>query len=88
MVYYSSMIERQIDIKLIRTALRRSRIVALLGPRQCGKTTLARQFVAPDSVNYFKFLAILMFLRILSHELMIVVVEIPKSAAVLNISVL
>jgi len=27
--------------------------VALLGPRQCGKTTLARQFVAAESVNYF-----------------------------------
>ncbi|KAF0109242.1 MAG: ATPase AAA [Anaerolineaceae bacterium] len=28
-------------------------MVALIGPRQCGKTTLARQFVPPDSVNYF-----------------------------------
>ena len=28
-------------------------MVALLGPRQCGKTTLARQFVPVDSVNYF-----------------------------------
>ncbi len=27
----------------VRTALRRSPVVALLGPRQCGKTTLARQ---------------------------------------------
>jgi len=25
----------------------------LAGPRQCGKTTLARQFLDPDSVNYF-----------------------------------
>ncbi|MCW1969784.1 MAG: ATP-binding protein [Anaerolineae bacterium] len=30
-----------------------SRAVVLIGPRQCGKTTLARQFVAPDSANYF-----------------------------------
>jgi hypothetical protein len=37
----------------IETALRRSRVTALLGPRQCGKTTLALEFVAPDSVNYF-----------------------------------
>ena len=37
----------------IRKALRRSRIVALLGPRQTGKTTLARQFLSPDSDNYF-----------------------------------
>jgi len=29
----------------IRTAVKRSRIVSLLGPRQCGKTTLARRFV-------------------------------------------
>lgn len=46
-------IQREIDAGLIRTALKRSRVVALLGPRQCGKTTLARQFVRPDSLNYF-----------------------------------
>jgi predicted AAA+ superfamily ATPase len=28
-------------------------VVALLGPRQCGKTTLARQFVPVNSRNYF-----------------------------------
>ncbi len=28
-------------------------MVALVGPRQCGKTTLARQFVDPTSINYF-----------------------------------
>jgi hypothetical protein len=37
----------------IEVALTRSRAVALLGPRQCGKTTLARQFVPVDSANYF-----------------------------------
>ena len=37
----------------IARALRRSRVVALLGPRQCGKTTLARQIVEPGSLNYF-----------------------------------
>ncbi len=47
------MIERKLDSALVRNALRRSPVVALLGPRQCGKTTLARQFVAPDSLNYF-----------------------------------
>jgi predicted AAA+ superfamily ATPase len=47
------MIDRRTDLQLIRAALRRSRVVALLGPRQCGKTTLARQFVPIDSVNYF-----------------------------------
>ena len=47
------MIYRNTDIALIRAALRRSRVVALLGPRQCGKTTLARQFVTSNSLNYF-----------------------------------
>jgi predicted AAA+ superfamily ATPase len=37
----------------ISQALRRSRAVALLGPRQCGKTTMAREFVAPSASNYF-----------------------------------
>jgi predicted AAA+ superfamily ATPase len=46
-------IERKADIAIVRAALKRSRVVALLGPRQCGKTTLARQFVASDSLNYF-----------------------------------
>jgi hypothetical protein len=47
------MIERTETLEQIRTALRRSRVVALLGPRQCGKTTLARRFVPPESGNYF-----------------------------------
>ncbi|MCX5971851.1 MAG: ATP-binding protein [Coprothermobacterota bacterium] len=47
------MIPRNQALAGIRTALARSRAVALLGPRQCGKTTLARQFVPPDSPNYF-----------------------------------
>src|SRR6266852_1357056 len=53
MVYHVPMIDRQTDVSLVRNALRRSRVVALLGPRQCGKTTLARQFVPADSANYF-----------------------------------
>lgn len=53
MVYHHVMIDRKTDISLVRTAIRRSRVVTLLGPRQCGKTTLARQFVPEDSVNYF-----------------------------------
>lgn len=40
-------------LKHLRSSLRRSRVVALIGPRQCGKTTLARQFVDLDSINYF-----------------------------------
>src|SRR5271169_1975401 len=47
------MIDRKSDLQLVRAALKRSRVVALLGPRQSGKTTLARQFVRADSLNYF-----------------------------------
>jgi len=38
-------IKREDLSKKISTAVRRSRIVSLLGPRQCGKTTLAKAFV-------------------------------------------
>ncbi len=47
------MLARNSLVHTIQSALERSRVVALIGPRQCGKTTLARQFVPPDSVNYF-----------------------------------
>jgi hypothetical protein len=47
------MIERIYYKEYIKKALDRSRAVALLGPRQCGKTTLARQFVDIRSLNYF-----------------------------------
>jgi uncharacterized protein len=53
MVLYAMLIDRKTEIALAGSALRRSRVVALLGPRQCGKTTLARHFVSPDSLNYF-----------------------------------
>lgn len=46
-------IDRPDILDAIRTALDRSTVVVLTGPRQCGKTTLARQFVSEDSVNYF-----------------------------------
>ena len=47
------MIPRGADEAAIRAALRRSPVVALIGPRQSGKTTLARQVVPPDSSRYF-----------------------------------
>ena len=37
----------------LRIALERNPVVALVGPRQCGKTTLARTLADADSVNYF-----------------------------------
>ena len=47
------MISRPQILVQIRQALRRSRVVALLGPRQSGKTTLARLIVQAGSANYF-----------------------------------
>lgn len=47
------MIKRKSILQAIQTALGRSRVVALVGPRQTGKTTLARQFVQADALNYF-----------------------------------
>ncbi len=47
------MLIRRDAVEAVETALGRAPVVVLVGPRQCGKTTLARRFVAPDSVNYF-----------------------------------
>ena len=47
------MIKRAAYKKHVEDALGRSRAVALLGPRQCGKTTLAREIVDIHSPNYF-----------------------------------
>ena len=48
-----SLVPRARALKVLRTALSFSRAVALVGPRQCGKTTLARELVPPESPNYF-----------------------------------
>ncbi len=47
------MLARQRIHAQIEAALARSPVVALVGPRQVGKTTLARAFVAEVSPNYF-----------------------------------
>ncbi len=46
-------LQRQQILDEIRTALGRSRIVALLGPRQAGKTTLARIIAAEQNGSLF-----------------------------------
>src|SRR6266849_10754424 len=48
-----AVIERPKLLARIRRALKRSRVVALIGPRQSGKTTLAREIVPAGSLNYF-----------------------------------
>ncbi len=47
------MIQRKHTVQQVRQALDWSRAVVLVGPRQCGKTTLAREFVPFASPNYF-----------------------------------
>ena len=47
------MIARPAQLQQIRTAIGRSPITVLTGPRQAGKTTLARQLVSEDSPAYF-----------------------------------
>jgi predicted AAA+ superfamily ATPase len=46
-------IARPAVLARLRAALRRSPVVALLGPRHCGKTTLARRLVSARDPNYF-----------------------------------
>ena len=47
------MIRRPYFLENIGIALRRSPICALLGPRQCGKTTLARSVAEGRESHYF-----------------------------------
>ena len=47
------LIKRPALLKQLKDSAKRSRVTALIGPRQCGKTTLARQLVSVDSINYF-----------------------------------
>ncbi|MBI4388060.1 MAG: ATP-binding protein [Candidatus Omnitrophica bacterium] len=47
------MIKRPDLLHQIQKATRRSRVVVLVGPRQCGKTTLAREFLSSEEKNYF-----------------------------------
>ena len=47
------MIQRPAYLKLIAAAVRRSPVTALMGPRQCGKTTLARMFQQGKKASFF-----------------------------------
>ena len=48
-----AMISRSAILDRICAALARTPVVVLTGPRQCGKTTLARELLSEDSPNYF-----------------------------------
>ncbi len=50
---FSIMIQRPDILETITGALARSRVVVMVGPRQSGKTTLARELLDEDSINYF-----------------------------------
>ena len=47
------MTPRDSYMRQLETALRRSPVTAVLGPRQCGKTTLARMFASQRGASYF-----------------------------------
>jgi len=47
------MIKRRYLTQQTVDALKRARIVALIGPRQCGKTTLAREIAGTRQAHYF-----------------------------------
>ena len=53
MVISFGMIQRLTILSTLKAAIQRSRVVVLSGPRQCGKTTLARELLSEESVNYF-----------------------------------
>ena len=47
------MIDRPAYLHQLTSAVQRSPITALLGPRQCGKTTLARLFAQSTPTTFF-----------------------------------
>ena len=47
------MIQRPYYLNRLHSGVDRSPVTALLGPRQCGKTTLARQFAADRPATFF-----------------------------------
>lgn len=53
MVSRAPVIDRKALRTRLRSALGRAPVVALVGPRQCGKTTLARELLAREAAGYF-----------------------------------
>jgi predicted AAA+ superfamily ATPase len=51
--YNALMLQRPYYLDRLNTAIERSPVTALLGPRQCGKTTLARQIAGHQNAAFF-----------------------------------
>jgi predicted AAA+ superfamily ATPase len=65
------MIARPVYLEQISRAVRRSPIAALVGPRQCGKTTLARLFAKDRASHYFDLESQLDLNRLQNPQLML-----------------
>ena len=69
------MIERKKYLDLVKIAIERSPIVALLGPRQCGKTTLARMLGEHIQSHYFDLESQTDIRRLMNPEMMFASLE-------------
>lgn len=65
------MIQRPHYLNRLKIAIGRSPVTALLGPRQCGKTTLARQFVGKTDATFFDIESVPDQRRLQNPELML-----------------
>jgi len=65
------MIDRPVFFKQLSRAVRRSPITALIGPRQCGKTTLARMFAKGRTTVFFDLESQLDLNRLQNPQLML-----------------
>lgn len=65
------MIQRDNYLSRLKTSIGRSPITALLGPRQCGKTTLARQLASHQAATFFDIESVPDQRRLQNPELML-----------------
>jgi hypothetical protein len=65
------MIDRPVYLNQLARAVKRSPITALVGPRQCGKTTLARMFAKDRTAAYFDLESQLDLNRLQNPQLML-----------------
>ena len=65
------MIDRPVFFKQLSRAVRRSPITVLIGPRQCGKTTLARMFAKAKTTVFFDLESQLDLNRLQNPQLML-----------------